>query len=354
MRTTLQCVLIIGIVLVIIFVLPRNHLSFGQNSTVPSSPIPTEIIKIVKPVTTQNVSSQDELIISGQSSDNNSKNCSVSVIVNDVKPYQNAVAKGSGGAADFSEWEFVLHNNYTHINAGENKITSKLFCESASPRWYSVFVNGVPNSSNEDVFSPVQSEEQQNIPTTNLSGNNEVDGIQSEEQQNIPTTNLSGNNEIGGIQSEEQQQQQQQNIPTTNLSGNNEIDGIQSEEQQNIPTTNLSGNNEIDGNNNELQVSIVPLKNPVERGDTQDATITVTDSGSRPVANAEIVGKLIYPGDNYEKDFSGITDSQGKFVYSWIIGEKGDVGALSIEVEVSSQGYPPSSATGSFDIVDNS
>ena len=352
MRTTLQCILIIGIVLVIIFVFPANHLSFSQNSTVLSSPIPTETIKIVKPVTTQNVSSQDELIISGQSSDNNSKNCSVSVIVNDVKPYQNAVAKGSGGAADFSEWEFVLHNNYTHINAGENKITSKLFCESASPRWYSVFVNGVTNSSNEDVFSPVQSEEQQNIPTTNLSGTNEVDGIQSEEQQNIPTTNLSGTNEVDGIQSEEQQQQQY--IDTTNLSGTNEVDGIQSEEQQNIPTTNLSGNNEIDGNNNELQVSIVPLKNPVERGDTQDATITVTDSGSRPVANAEIVGKLIYPGDNYEKDFSGITDSQGKFVYSWIIGEKGDVGALSIEVEVSSQGYPPSSATGSFDVVDNS
>ena len=306
MRTTLQCVLIIGIVLVIIFVLPRNHLSFSQNSTVPFPPIPTETIKIVKPVTTQNVSSQEELIISGQSSDNNLKNCSVTVIVNDVRPYQKAVAKGSGGATDFSEWEFVLHNNYTHINVGQNKITSKLFCESASPRWYSVFVNGVTNSSNEDVFSPVQSGEQQ------------------------------------------------QNIPTTNMSGTNEIDGIQSEEQLNIPTTNMSGTNEIDGNSNELQVSIVPLKNPVERGDTQDATITVTDSGSRPVANAEIVGKLIYPGENFEKDFSGITDSQGKFVYSWIIGEKGDVGALSIEVEVSSQGYSPSSATGSFDIVDNS
>ena len=306
MRTTLQCVLIIGIALVIIFVLPRNHLSFSQNSTVPFSPIPTETIKIVKPVTTQNVSSQEELIISGQSSDNNLKNCSVTVIVNDVRPYQKAVAKGSGGATDFSEWEFVLHNNYTHINIGENKITSKLFCESASPRWYSVFVNGVTNSSNEDVFSPVQSGEQQ------------------------------------------------QNIPTTNMSGTNEIDGIQSEEQQNIPTTNMSGTNEIDGNSNELQVSIVPLKNPVERGDSQDATITVTDSGSRPVANAEIVGKLIYPGENFEKVFSGITDSQGKFVYSWIIGEKGDVGALSIEVEVSSQGYPPSSATGSFEVVDNS
>jgi hypothetical protein len=297
MRTTIQCVLIIGIVLVIILVIPGNHLSFSQNSTVPFSPIPTETINILNPVTTQNVSSQDELIISGQSSDNNLKNCSVSVIVNDVKPYQNAVAKGSGGATDFSAWEFVLHNNYTHINEGENKITSKLLCASASPRWYSVFVNGVTNSSNSNAFSPVQSGEQ---------------------QQNIPTTNLSETNEIDGIQSEEQQQQ-----------------------QQNIPTTNLSETNEINGNNNELQVSILPLKNPVERGDTQNATITVTDSGSRPVANAEIDGKLIYPGDNFEKDFSGITDSQGKFVYSWIIGKKGDVGALSIEVEVSSQGYPP-------------
>src|ERR671918_622454 len=327
MRTTIQCVLIIGIVLVIIFVIPGNHLSFSQNSTVPFSPIPTETINIVNPVTTQNVSSQDGLIISGQSSDNNIKNCSVSVIVNDVRPYQNAVAKGSGGATDFSAWEFVLHNTYTHINEGVNKITSKLLCAAESPRWYSVFVNGVPNSSNADAFSPAQSGEQQQIPTTNLSGANEIDGIQTEEQQqqqqNIPTTNLSGANEIDGIQTEEQQQQQQ---------------------QQNIPTTNLSGANEIDSNNNELQVSILPLKNPVERGDTQDATITVTDSGSRPVANVEINGKLIYPGENFVKDFSGITDSQGKFVYSWIIGKKGDVGALSIEVDVSSQGYPPTSA----------
>ena len=325
MRTTTQCVFIIGIILVLIFVFPGNHLSFSQNSTVPFSPMLTETINIVNPITAQNVSSQNELIISGQSSDNNLKNCSVSVIVNDVKPYQNAVAKGSGGATDFSAWEFALHNNYTHINEGENKITSKLQCASAYPRWYSVFVNGVPNSSNADVLSPVQSGEQQ--------------------QQNIPTTNLSETNQIDGIQSEEQQQQQ---LPTT--------DGIQSEEQQQqqLPTTNLSETNQIDGNDNELHVSILPLKNQVERGDTQNATITVTDSGSRAVANAEIDGKLIYPGENYEKDFNGITDSQGKFIYSWTIGDKGDVGALSIEVEVSSQGYPPSSATGSFDIVDNS
>jgi hypothetical protein len=160
---------------------------------------------------------------------------------------------------------------------------------------------------------------------------------------------LSETNAIDGTQTEEQQ-----NIPTTNLSETNAIDGTQTEEQQNIPTTNLSETNDIDNVNNALLVTIFPQKNPVARGDSQNTTITVTDSASGPVANAEISGNLVYPGDNYEKEFTGITDAQGKFVYSWIIGENGDVGPLSIEVQVSSQGYPSASATNSFEIVDSS
>jgi hypothetical protein len=261
-----------------------NQLLFSQNSSeLLFSPISTETIKIVNPITSQNVSTGQELIISGVSSDNTLKNCSVSVIVNDVRPYQTAVAKGTDDINDFSRWEFVLRTNYTQIIQWENKITSKLLCTSAPPHWYSVFVNGVPNNSNEEMLSPVQTEE-----------------------------------------------------------------------QQNIPTTNLSETNDIDNNNNVLLVSMFPQKNPVARGDSQNTTITVTDSASRPIANAEISGNLIYLGDNYEKEFSGITDSQGKFVYSWIIGENGDVGPLSIEVQVSSQGYPSASATSSFEIVDSS
>jgi hypothetical protein len=100
-----------------------------------------------------------------------------------------------------------------------------------------------------------------------------------------------------------------------------------------------------------LLVTISPLKNPVARGDTQNATITVTDSNRRAVANAQIDGKLIYPGKNFEKEFKGITDLDGKFVYSWIVGKKGDVGPLVVEVEASSQGYPSTSANNSFEIV---
>ena len=301
---TVQYGLIIGIVLFVFSLYSTNPLLFSQNSTqLPTSAIPTETINIVKPVATQNVSIGDELKISGQSSDNNLKNCSVSVIVNNLKPYQNAVAKGPGGSNDFSQWEFVLSNNYTHVINGENKITSKLLCPTELTRWFSVVVNGVSGDSIQQEFSPVQENVHQNTPVTNSSNTDYID--------------------------------------TTKSTGTNDID-----------TTKSTVTNNIDSNNNGMLVSISVEKNIVGRGDRQNSIITVTDSGSLGIANAKIDGKLIYPGNNYEKQFNGITDSQGKFVYSWIIGKKGDVGPLSMEVEVSSQGFPPSSATSSFEIVD--
>src|ERR1044071_6847690 len=311
---TVQYGLIIGIVLFVFSLYSRNPLLFSQNSTqLPTSAIPTETINIVKPIATQNVTIGDELKILGQSSDNKLKNCSVSVIVNNLKPYQNAVAKGPGGSNGFSQWEFVLSNNYTHVINGENKITSKLLCPTELTRWFSVVVNGVSGDSIQQEFSPVQDKVQQSTPVTNSSASNDL----SPAQENV-----------------------KQSTPVTNSSNTDYID-----------TTKSTGTNDIDSTNNGMLVSISVEKNPVGRGDRQNSIITVTDSSSLGIANAKIDGKLIYPGNNYEKKFNGITDSQGKFVYSWIIGKKGDVGPLSMEVEVSSQGFPPSSATSSFEIV---
>ena len=132
------------------------------------------------------------------------------------------------------------------------------------------------------------------------------------------------------------------------------LSAVPSEEQQNIPTVNLSKTKDIGNKNNDLLVSIKALKNSVVRGDSQNVTIIVTDSASRPIANAAISGNLIYPGGNFEKKFKGITDLDGKFVYSWLIGENGDFGSLSVDVDISSPGYPLSSVTGSFDIVESS
>ena len=132
------------------------------------------------------------------------------------------------------------------------------------------------------------------------------------------------------------------------------LSAVPSEERQNIPTVNLSKTKDIGNKNNDLLVSIKALKNSVVRGDSQNVTIIVTDSASRPIANAAISGNLIYPGGNFEKKFKGITDLDGKFVYSWLIGENGDFGSLSVDVDISSPGYPLSSVTGSFDIVESS
>jgi len=264
-----------------------SQLIFAQSSTKQLPFLTQESIKILGPVTTQNATVGKDLLISGQSSDDVVKNCSVSVIVNDIRPYQNAFARGTEGMDDFSRWEFALSNNYTHVIEGVNKITAKLLCESAPTRWYSVFVNGIPNLSNVQIAPPQSSQ-------------------------------------------------------------------IQPVERSNVSETNLSNIEESGNNDTSLLVSILAQKNPIARGNIQNTTITVTDSAKRPITNAEINGKLIYPGNNFEKEFVGKTDNNGKFIYSWTIGKKGDVGPLTVEVDASSQGYKSSFITSSFDVVDSS
>jgi aldose sugar dehydrogenase len=162
----------------------------------------------------------------------------------------------------------------------------------------------------------------------------------------MPTLPINSN--LQNIQTEELQDANTANLSATNGSGVNTQGGLpatQSErQQQDIPTDSI---------NKELLVSIVPLKDPVTRGESQSITITVTDSASKPIVNAEISGILLYPGDNYEKQFSGITDLRGKFVYPWIIGQNGDTGTLAVEVDVSSQAHDPASAVSSFEIIDS-
>jgi hypothetical protein len=102
-------------------------------------------VKITSPTRGQQVPIGKDLTISGISIDNATSYCQVSVIVNNVKPYQNATAAGSDGAADYSKWNFALTSKYTTIKPGENKITSKYECANNpdSKGFSSVNVTGV-------------------------------------------------------------------------------------------------------------------------------------------------------------------------------------------------------------------
>ena len=118
----------------------------------PSPPSPRlHAVKITSPTRGQEVPSgnNSNLIISGISIANATSHCQVSVIVNDVWPYQPATGTGPGGANDYSKWNFTLSPQYTTIKEGpNNKLVARYTC-SDNPRiisYYSVNVTGVAPS----------------------------------------------------------------------------------------------------------------------------------------------------------------------------------------------------------------
>jgi len=112
------------------------NIAYGQNksSTTIShktSPSKLHAIRITSPVRGQNVPVGKNLVVSGISTTGNataSSNCHVSIIVNGIKPYQNATGIGPKGQNDYSKWTFLLIPKYTTIKQGSNKITSKFSC----------------------------------------------------------------------------------------------------------------------------------------------------------------------------------------------------------------------------------
>jgi hypothetical protein len=89
-----------------------------------------------------------ELTISGTSTDNSTSDCIVYADVNDMKPFQKAIATGPGGVNDYSTWNFTYTSSYHLITNGTNELTAKLSCVSSPTnltKWNSVIVVGVIN-----------------------------------------------------------------------------------------------------------------------------------------------------------------------------------------------------------------
>jgi hypothetical protein len=100
-------------------------------------------IKIISPDKGDLVplNSNSSLVINGVSKDNATSDCDVSIIINNVKPYQNVNPTGVQGDNDYSNWQYTVSSNYTNINEGNNKITSKILCldgPQTSQAYYSV------------------------------------------------------------------------------------------------------------------------------------------------------------------------------------------------------------------------
>jgi hypothetical protein len=135
----------------------NNNTKVTKQITVSSHPASQQqsksnlhLVKIISPIKGQHVTVSKNLLIYGTSEDNTTSDCKVSIIVNGVKPYHLAVPNGEAGPNDYSKWNFTLIPAYTHIELGQNKITSKFYCSNdPNLRSYnSVNVTGVTTNYN--------------------------------------------------------------------------------------------------------------------------------------------------------------------------------------------------------------
>jgi hypothetical protein len=270
-------------------------LSLGMYTTsldnVHAQPVKIPAVKIISPTVGKQVNILDNnTIFSGISSDNSTSNCQVSVILNNIKPYQPTKPVAPN---DYSSWNLDQGPYYNNLRDGQNKLTSKISCL-ASPanltKWSSVNFTGV-------------------VDSNAITHNQSADLMENETSQVLNGNNI---NQTGGI----------------------------------IP----SAKEEI----RQLAVKVQADKNPVYLGDTQTFTLTVSDAASHvPLSNAEIKGIVTLPSGK-SKQFSATTDANGQGSYTLKISKTAEFGKMNMLFQVTSSGYDPLDVKSTSEIKDNS
>ena len=136
-------------------------------------------IQITSPPKNELVPAGSPLEISGTSDDNAQFNCKIQVIVNGKRPYQDATPVT--GPGDYSKWSFTITPQYTEIEPGINKITSKAICDAPyelflvrdNIKFYSINVTGTTSSLGGFVPSP---EAPSASPDEQSSGDGDLEG----------------------------------------------------------------------------------------------------------------------------------------------------------------------------------
>jgi hypothetical protein len=242
-------------------------------------------VKITSPIKNQRIP-VGSLTISGTSTHNTTSDCQVSVIVNNVKPYQNATAIGSGGNNDYSKWNFNLAPTYTTIKEGTNKITAKLACADNPnlKKFYSVNITGVAASNNNTVKKQQTVITPQSPPpstTTTTKNNNNTSSPLL-----LPTLNNSN-----------QAIQKQQTVITP---------------QSPPPSTTTTTKN----NNNTSSPLLLPTPTPTTKNSNNSALLpAITQIDKAPTANAG-PDKAVIEGDKITLDGGNSLDPDGSIVSS--------------------------------------
>jgi len=288
-------------------------------------------IKITSPTNGQNISTGSNLTISGSAtgtttspSTGNYKDdnrCYVSVIVNNIKPYQNATAGGPKGVNDYSKWYYTLSTKFGAIKEGQNKLTGRLSCLEVSNinsnsanvinttnnliKWFSVNVTGVS--------TPISSTVTKNNQTITNSTIDRSQPPQSKTGGNITMTpnstattpathsNITSNSTSQSLKKEN-------NSSKIAISGG----GLSAKLTQSPSTSKYNYNN--NSNAKPLSISIQSAQNIVNGRGTSTITAIAYDANTdKKINNAIVKLKIVFTSNGTSKEIVG---HSGEITYS--------------------------------------
>jgi hypothetical protein len=276
-------------------------------------------VKITHPTPDQQISTNNgTLRISGISSDNSTSNCEVSIIANNVKPYQRTVPNKDD---DYSSWSFTLNSSYTPIKEGPNKLTSKISClaiPANATKWYSVNFTGVFK---DITTSDNQSQEVSN--NTNMIANNT--------QMDIDANNTQMDIDANNTQMESLNK-------TTEKTSN-----VSSQSSVMIPPANLKN-----------MSALVKLdKDPISRGSLQTVRLNISDLNTgQPLSNATVEATITGPSGK-SIVFENMTAATGETSFSWKVARISETGLVHIKFRLFAPGFEPIEMMTAFEVVKN-
>ena len=273
-------------------------------------------IKILSPKSGKEIP-DGNLTILGTSTDTEKSNCSVSVDLNNQKPFQKAKATGPYGDDDYSSWTFTYSPAYHTIENGINDLTSKLECVENSKvitKWHSINVTGVTTEDAKPTSSLVFHDPLGILPQLKtVSTNPSTSNIEKSDNQTTSPSDLSVRLQL---------------LKDKMLSAESQNSTISLPVQK------------------QLLVEASLLKDIVANGDTQTIDVKVLDANtSQTVPGADVVAKI--GKSNYS---NGTSDASGAYSHSWNITSNTPSGKYDVLVSASANGYEPASITGNFQV----
>jgi hypothetical protein len=316
-------------------------------------------LKIISPTHNQTVPVGSGFNILGSSIATDVKNCYVSIILNNIKPYQNATASGPNGINDYSKWNFtLLPDKYNPVKEGQNKITSKLSCLNGNnnnnntnsnsittptnlTKWYSVNVTGVtkPSKANDTQATTTTTNTamiQQPMITT---GHNDTKTTMYKGNTTTSSSKIlkgNNNNELTAAP---------QILPSTTSSSTPPPPSI-SKTNNNINSNNINNSNNIT-KVKPLAISIQSSQNIVNgKGKSTITAIAYDATSGKKIDNAVVKLKVTFTSNGTTKMISGY---KGEVTYSVDIkpdsnnnnsnGSGGGNGSFTTTVQASAPGY---------------